>query len=61
MPVEKLDTFMQIMTWFSDNWEVLTGTALAIIAGADKVAMVALKTAKNILDEWHSTFGDRRE
>jgi len=59
--MENLDKFAGIMTWIGDNWEVITGTVLAIIAGADKVAMVALKSAKNIIDEWHSTFGDRRE
>lgn len=59
--MENLDKITGVMAWLGDNWEVITGTCLALIAGADKVAMIALKSAKNIMDEWHSTFGDRRE
>jgi len=47
------------MEWFqmlSDNWGVITGAALVIIAGIDKVALIFIKTLRNILDSWRESF-----
>ena len=52
------------MEWFqmlSDNWGVITGAALVIIAGVDKVALVFIKTLRNILDSWQESFPIKRD
>ena len=52
------------MEWFqmlSDNWGVITGAALVVIAGVDKVALVFIKTLRNILDSWQESFPIKRD
>ena len=52
------------MEWFqmlSDNWGVITGAALVIIAGIDKVALIFIKTLRNILDSWRESFPISRD
>jgi len=52
------------MEWFqmlSDNWGVITGAALVVIAGVDKVALVFIKTLRNIIDSWQESFPIKRD
>ena len=45
MDIEQTTTWFQLIT---DNWELIVGATLAVIAGIDKVALVFIKTIKNI-------------
>ena len=54
MDIEKTTTWMQML---ADNWEIITGAMLVVIAGIDKVALVCIKTLRNIIDAWKENFG----
>lgn len=50
--MEELSTIENIMA----NWEMYLGYALAIMAGMDKVFLVAIKTVDNIRDAFVTAF-----
>jgi hypothetical protein len=47
---------MEFSNWIAENWEVMMASVLVVIASIDKVAMVALKTLRNIVDAWYDLF-----
>ena len=53
MDIEKTTTWIQML---ADNWEVITGAALVVVAGIDKVALIFIRTLKNIKDSWRESF-----
>lgn len=53
MDIERTTTWMQML---ADNWEVITGALLVIVAGIDKVALIFIKTLRNIVDSWRESF-----
>ena len=53
MDIEKTTTWFQML---ADNWEIITGAALVVIAGIDKVALIFIRTIKNIGDSWRESF-----
>jgi len=55
-----LDGFMDLINWIELNGDVITVTFLAVLAGADKLALVFLKTISNIRDAWRDYFGPDR-
>ena len=42
----------KVLNFFSTYWDAIIATILLVIASADKVAIIFLKTAKNIRTEW---------
>jgi hypothetical protein len=52
-PIDQIGTVLQAI---EDNLGVVSATALAIIAGFDKLALVVIKTLGNIRDAWRETF-----
>ena len=53
MDIEKTTSWFQML---SDNWEIIAGSLLVIVAGIDKVALVLIRTLKNIQDSWRESF-----
>ena len=39
-----------------ENWEAIIASALVVIASIDKVALIAFKTLRNIIDAWSELF-----
>ena len=58
--MDYLDKFMELVAWIELNGDVITVTFLAVLAGADKIALVFLKTLSNIRDAWRDYFGKDR-
>ena len=51
-----MEAEMGTLAWLSDNWEAIVASTLVVIASIDKVALVALKTLRNIFDAWNELF-----
>lgn len=49
------------MSMLADNWETITGAALVVIAGIDKVALVIIRTLRNIRDSWYESFPKKKK
>ena len=47
---------MTLVNAVMDNWEAIMASILVLIAAADKVFDMAIKTIGNIRDSWQSTF-----
>ena len=54
-----LNEIILFCSWVAENGETITVSALAIIGWADKMALVLLKTLKNIRDSWRDFRNDR--
>jgi len=54
---EFLDAILDLIDWIKINGDLIMVTILAIVAGADKVALITLKTMANIRDAWRDYFG----
>lgn len=48
-----LNDLMMFSEWIAENGETITVSVLAIIGWADKMALVLLKTMKNIKESYH--------
>jgi hypothetical protein len=59
--MEFLDKLMELVSWTQANGEMISVTLLAVIAGADKVALVLLKTLSNIRDAYRDYFGPKAD
>jgi len=44
------------MELITENLEVIAASILVFIGLADKIAIVTLKTVRNIMDAWNETF-----
>jgi len=53
MDIQSTTSWMQML---ADNWETITGAALVVVAGVDKVALVCIRTLRNIKDSWYESF-----
>ena len=53
MDIEKTTSWFQML---ANNWEIITGAALVVVAGIDKVALIFIRTLKNIQDSWQESF-----
>ena len=47
---------MKTLTWVADNWEAIMASILVVMASIDKVALIGLKTLRNIVDAWNELF-----
>jgi hypothetical protein len=54
--IEQAKYAVDFLDWLSDNMGLISGYALAILAGIDKVALVAIKTMENIKHAWQQAF-----
>lgn len=54
--LEQVKHTVDLLDWLSDNMGLISGYALAILAGVDKVALVAIKTMENIKHAWQQAF-----
>ena len=57
MDIEKTTSWFQML---ADNWEIITGAFLVVVAGIDKVALIFIRTLKNIGDSWRESFPKKR-
>ena len=57
MDIEKTTSWFLML---ADNWEIITGATLVMVAGIDKVALVLIRTLKNIKDSWQESFPKKR-
>lgn len=44
------------VSWLVENWDTIIASALVVIASGGKVAQMALKTVRDIMDAWTETF-----
>ena len=51
-----LEEIMTFIDWINTNGDTIMITLVALIAGADKIALVFLKTLGNIRDAWEEEF-----
>ena len=47
---------MEFLQMAQENWEVILGSAVAAVVGADKFFLVLITTLGNIRDAWRKTF-----
>ena len=47
---------LEFLEALSNNWEIITAAMFGIMAGADKVVLVLIKTMANIRDAWRDSF-----
>ena len=52
-PIDQVGTFLESAI---DNWGVIVASLGAVVASADKFALVVIKTLGNIRDAWRETF-----
>lgn len=52
---------MEIINSLQANMDVVMITALAVIAGADKLFLIMIATIGNIRDAWRKTFPNNAE
>ena len=57
MDIEKTTSWIQML---ANNWEAIAGALLVVVAGIDKVALVFIRTLKNIQDSWRESFPGKR-
>jgi hypothetical protein len=51
-----IQTVSNVIMDITNNWEVISVSILAIVAGFDKVALIVIRTLGNIRDEWYAVF-----
>ena len=51
------EIIMEVLDWIAENLDTIIATVLIVLASFDKVAIVAMGTLRNVLDEWNSLFG----
>lgn len=59
--MEFLGTLVELMTWGSENWEVLIASVVAVTAGLDKVFLVLFTTMANIKNSWNNTLRKHKD